>query len=90
MTIITTTTVTIMITTMSTPRLKTVFRPLGHTEALKNGTVKLRTFEIEYVDVPVLIQAFRRMVRSAEFDICELAFTTYICAKAFGKPRRLS
>jgi len=71
---------------MSSPRLKTVFRPLGHTEALKSGTVKLRTFEIEYVDVPVLIQAFRRMVRSAEFDICELAFTTYICAKAFGKP----
>src|ERR1044071_6690443 len=66
--------------------LRTVFRPLGHTNALKDGTVSLDNFEIEYVDVPVLIQAFRRMVRSNEFDVCELAFTTYLCAKAHGKP----
>jgi 4,5-dihydroxyphthalate decarboxylase len=71
--------------TMAERKLKTVFRPLGHTEALKDGTVKPETFDIEYVDVPVLIQAFRRMVRGSEFDICELAFTTYICAKAYGK-----
>jgi len=66
-------------------RLKTVFRPDGHTAPLKDGTVKPRTFEIEYEDVPVLIQAFRRMVRGLEFDICEMAITTYICAKAYGK-----
>lgn len=71
---------------MSEAKLKTVFRPLAHTEALKDGTVKPESFEIEYVDVPVLIQAFRRMVRGLEFDICELAFTTYICARAHGKP----
>jgi 4,5-dihydroxyphthalate decarboxylase len=66
-------------------KLKTVFRPDGHTAPLKDGTVKPRTFEIEYEDVPVLIQAFRRMVRGLEFDICEMAITTYICAKAYGK-----
>jgi hypothetical protein len=66
--------------------LKTVFRPLGHTEALLDGTVKPKNFEIEYEDVPGLIQAFRRMVRSSEFDVCELAFTTYLCAKSHGKP----
>jgi len=66
--------------------LKTVFRPLGHTEALKDGTVKPKGFQIEYQDIPVLIQAFRRMVRGSEFDVCELAFTTYLCAKAHGKP----
>ena len=65
--------------------LKTVFRPLGHTEALKDGRVKPKSFEIEYDDVPVLIQAFRRMVRNLEFDICEMAFTTYLCAKSHGK-----
>src|SRR2546425_2097800 len=70
---------------MATNRLKTVFRPLGHTEALRNGTVQPKSFEIEYEDVPVLIQAFRRMVRGSEFDICELAFTTYLCARAYGK-----
>src|SRR5215510_5796277 len=67
-------------------KLKTVFRPLGHTEALKDGGVTPTGFEIEYVDVPVLVQAFRRMVRASEFDVCELAFTTYLCAKSYGKP----
>ena len=67
-------------------RLRTVFRPLGHTQALKNGTIRPMGFEIEYEDVPVLVQAFRRMVRGSEFDVCELAFTTYLCAKSYGKP----
>jgi 4,5-dihydroxyphthalate decarboxylase len=67
-------------------KLKTVFRPLGHTEALRDSSVKPQHFEIDYEDVPVLIQAFRRMVRGVEFDVCELALTTYICAKAYGKP----
>jgi len=67
------------------PKLKTVFRPLGHTRLLQNGGVRPQDFEIEYEDVPVLIQAFRRMVRNLEFDMCELAFTTYLCAKAHGK-----
>jgi 4,5-dihydroxyphthalate decarboxylase len=65
--------------------LKIAFRPLGHTVPLKDGSIKPQGFEISYVDVPVLIQAFRRMVRDLEFDVCELAFTTYICAKAYGK-----
>ena len=26
------------------------------------------------------------MVRGLEFDVCEMAFTTYLCAKAHGKP----
>ena len=65
--------------------LKTVFRPDGHTAPLRDQTIKPKTFEVDYVDVPVLIQAFRRMVRGLEYDICELAMTTYICARAYGK-----
>jgi 4,5-dihydroxyphthalate decarboxylase len=70
---------------MAELKLRTVFRPDGHTEPLRNQTIKPKNFEIDYVDVPVLIQAFRRMVRGLEFDVCELAMTTYICAKAYGK-----
>src|SRR5438552_3486967 len=65
--------------------LKTVFRPDGHTAPLRDQTIKPKTFEVDYVDVPVLIQAFRRMVRGLEYDICEMAMTTYICARAYGK-----
>ncbi len=70
---------------MAKRKLKTVFRPLGHTEPLKDGTVKPRAYEIDYENVEPLIAAFRRMVRGLEFDICEMAITTYICAKAHGK-----
>ena len=66
-------------------KLKTVFRPDGHTAPLRDQTIKPQTFEVDYFDVPVLIQAFRKMVRGLEYDICELAMTTYICAKAYGK-----
>jgi 4,5-dihydroxyphthalate decarboxylase len=69
-----------------TKRLKTALATRGHTEALKNGTVKLRTCEFEFEEVPVIIKAFRRMVRNLDFDVCELAMTTYLCSRAFGKP----
>ena len=70
----------------SRPRLKTALVMLGHTQPLKDGAVKPRTFEFDFEDVPVIIKAFRRMVRGLEFDICEMAMTTYLCARAHGKP----
>jgi 4,5-dihydroxyphthalate decarboxylase len=67
-------------------KLKTVTRTQGNNRALKDGTVKPKTFEFAFEEVDPLIAAFRRMVRGNEFDICEMAITTYICAKAHGKP----
>ena len=67
-------------------KLKTVTRTQGNNAALKDGSVKPRTFEFDFVEVDPLIAAFRRMVRGGEFDICEMAITTYICARAHGKP----
>ena len=69
-----------------TNRLKAALVTRGHTKALKDGTVKPRTFEFDFEDVPVIIKAFRRMVRSQDFDICEMAMTTYLCSRAVGKP----
>jgi 4,5-dihydroxyphthalate decarboxylase len=66
--------------------LKTVTGTQGATRAIKEGTVTPRRFAFEFEEVPGLIPAFRRMVRGLEFDVCEMAFTTYLCAKAFGKP----
>jgi 4,5-dihydroxyphthalate decarboxylase len=71
---------------MAGPKLKTVTRTQGNNQALKDGSVKPRSFEFDFVEVDPLIAAFRRMVRGAEFDICEMAITTYICARAYGKP----
>lgn len=71
---------------MEKKRLKTVSRTQGNNEALKDGSVAPQGFELDFEEVPVLVDAFRRMVRGQEFDVCEMAFTTYLCAKAHGKP----
>jgi 4,5-dihydroxyphthalate decarboxylase len=71
---------------MAGPKLKTVTRTQGNNQAVKDGTVKPRSFAFDFVEVDPLIAAFRRMVRGNEFDICEMAITTYICARAYGKP----
>ena len=70
---------------MAELKLKTVTRTQGNNQALKDGSVKPRTFAFEFEEIPVLIDGFRRMVRGLEFDICEMAITTYICARAHGK-----
>jgi 4,5-dihydroxyphthalate decarboxylase len=67
-------------------KLRTVTRTQGNNAALKDGSVKPRTFALDFEEVDPLIAAFRRMVRGNEFDICEMAITTYICARAHGKP----
>ena len=71
---------------MAELKLKTVTRTQGNNQALKDGSVKPKTFAFDFVEVPVLIDGFRRMVRGDEFDICEMAITTYVCARAHRKP----
>jgi 4,5-dihydroxyphthalate decarboxylase len=66
-------------------KLKTVTRTQGNNLALKDGSVTPKTFAFDFEEVDPLIAAFRRMVRGLEFDICEMAITTYVCAKAHGK-----
>lgn len=70
---------------MDRPRLKTALVTRGHTRALKEGTVAPRTVDFAFEEVPQIIQAFRRMVRGLDFDISEMAITTYLCARAYGK-----
>ncbi len=65
--------------------LTAVTQTQGSTEALKDGAVRPRRYVLEFQEVPV-IQAFRKMVRSLDFDVTEMAITTYLCAKSFGKP----
>lgn len=70
---------------MSVTTLRTVTRTQGNNRALKDGTVRPAGFEFDFEEVPVLIDGFRRMVRGLEFDVCEMALTTYVCARAHGK-----
>ncbi len=63
-----------------------VSRTQGNNQALKDGVVRPKTCALKFVEVDPLIAAFRRMVREHAYDVCEMAITTYICAKAHGKP----
>jgi 4,5-dihydroxyphthalate decarboxylase len=71
---------------MSEPLLRAVTRTQGNNEALKDGTVVPRGFRFDFEEVPVLVRAFRRMVRGLEFDVSEMALTTYLVARAHGVP----
>ena len=69
---------------MSGPVLRTVTRLQGNNAPLIDGDIQPDGFALEFVEIPVLVQAFRRMVRSLEFDVCEMALTTYLCAREHG------
>ena len=69
---------------MTSPILKIVTRTQGNNSALKNGEIELPGFSFDFIEVPVLANAFRRMVRTLEFDVCEMALTTYLCAREHG------
>lgn len=70
---------------MALLRYRAVTRTQGNNRALKEGAVRPRAFDLEFVEVDPLIDAFRRMVRGLEFDICEMALTTYLAAREHGK-----
>jgi 4,5-dihydroxyphthalate decarboxylase len=68
------------------PQLKIAIAGYGHTRALKWGDVRIEGVDPAFVEVVPIIGAFRRMVRDLEFDICEMAPTTYMIARALGAP----
>jgi len=71
---------------MTTPRLDIAIADYGHTRALKSGEVPIKGVDANFVQVAPIIGAFRRMVRDVEFDVCEMAPTTYMIARALGAP----
>jgi 4,5-dihydroxyphthalate decarboxylase len=57
-----------------------------HTSAIRDGSIPIEGVDAEIITVKPQIGAFRRMVRDVEFDVCEIAPTTYIIARAHGAP----
>jgi len=66
--------------------LKLAIAEHPHTSAIRNGSIPIEGVDAEFITVQPQIGAFRRMVRDVEFDVCELAPTTYIIARAYGAP----
>jgi 4,5-dihydroxyphthalate decarboxylase len=66
--------------------LTTALGNYGLTLPIKQGRIGLGRLNLSFVEIEPIIVAMRRMCRGLEFDICEMAFTTYLCARAAGKP----
>jgi 4,5-dihydroxyphthalate decarboxylase len=65
-------------------KLKIALADYPHTIAIKNGSIPIEGVEPEFCTIVPQIAAYRRMVRQEEFDVCELAPTTYLIARAYG------
>ena len=66
--------------------LQTAMVSYGHTKPLIEGTLTSGRVVIEHVPVSPITTAFRRMVRGLEYDVSEMAMSTYLCALVHHKP----
>lgn len=67
-------------------KLKIAIADYPHTAAIKSGRIPIEGVDAGFVTITPQIAAYRRMVRDVEFDVCELAPTTYLIARARGAP----
>jgi len=69
----------------TTLTLTAAVRSHGGALPLCSGAITMDGLRLDWIKVEPQIAAYRRMVRDLAFDVCELAPTTYLCAKAFHK-----
>jgi 4,5-dihydroxyphthalate decarboxylase len=69
--------------------VKTLLGDYPCTAALKKGELRSERVRLDFEDVRPPSAGFKRVVRNLEFDVAELAITTFLMAKAAGKPYRL-
>ena len=55
-------------------------------QPLKDGTVKPEGHDLEFIELSPAPVGMRRMARGLEFDVAEMASSTYLCARAYGIP----
>lgn len=66
--------------------LRSAIADYPHIAALKDGRVASDRIRFEWETVEPITRAFRRQVRTGDFDLCEIALTTHAQAVAHGKP----
>lgn len=74
---------------MTPIKLKALLGDYPGTAALKQGKVQSEGVRLAFADVRPPSAGFKRVVRDLEFDVAELAITTFLMAKAAGKSLRL-
>jgi 4,5-dihydroxyphthalate decarboxylase len=72
-----------------TVRLSALLGDYPCTAALKSGRIASDAVALDYAEAHPFTDGFKRAVRGLEFDVAELAITTFLMAVAAGKPYRL-
>jgi 4,5-dihydroxyphthalate decarboxylase len=65
--------------------LRAALADYPHVMGLKDGSVRSDHVAFAWETVNPITRAFRRMVRTGDYDLCEIALTTHAQAEAFGK-----
>jgi len=71
---------------MSDMTLRTALGPYPHVAGLRDGTIRSQRIQFDFEKIEPITRAFRRMVRTLDFDLSEIALTTLAQAVAYGKP----
>jgi 4,5-dihydroxyphthalate decarboxylase len=71
---------------MTSLTLRAAIASYPHAVGLKDGTVGSDRVRFDFEEMPQITRAFRRMVRTLDFDLCEIALTTLAQAHAYDKP----
>ena len=67
-------------------RLKTAIGSYGHTLPLLDGSVASERVAFDWAEYDTIVGVFRTMVRTNAYEVSEMALSTYLCARAHGKP----
>lgn len=65
-------------------KLKALSRTQGNNARIKDHRIEPAGFHLDFEEVEPLPAGFRRMVRNLEFEVSEMALTTYLCAREHG------
>jgi len=66
--------------------IKTLLGDYPSTHAFRSGALRSASHDFAFDPAEPPHSAFKRVVRTMEFDICELAIVTFLMARAHGKP----
>src|SRR5262245_28159687 len=67
-------------------KLHTMLGNYPNSKALKSGEISSDLVDLDFVEVKVANNLFKKVVREAAYDVAELAIVTYLQAKSYGKP----
>ncbi len=65
---------------------KTAIGRYGHTLPLLDGSVASERVAFDWAEYETIVGVFRTMVRTNAYEVSEMALSTYLCARAHGKP----